>query len=97
MATTFYRCNPELNKECKKWSCQKECTLTTHKEYAKLDKDGDPIIIDEAERMVTLDEIREEIAKLNPTDYGSAYSWESHKGAKLMQRDILEIIDKYIK
>lgn len=97
MVTTFYRCNPELFKECKKTSCQRDCTLTTHREYARVDESGEPIIIDEAEKLVTLNEIREEIAKLNPTDYGSAYSWESHKGAKLMQRDILEIIDKYIK
>lgn len=97
MKTIFYRCNPELNKECEKWSCRKECTLTTHKEYARLDKDGDPIIINEGEKLVTLNEIIEEIEKLNPTDYGSIYSWESHKGAKLMQRDILEIIDKHIK
>ena len=95
MVTTFYRCNPELNKECKKWSCQKECTLTTHKEYARVDESGEPIIIDESEKLVTLNEIREEIEKLNPVDYGSMYSWESHKGASLMQRDVLNIIDKY--
>lgn len=98
MRTTFYRCNPELNKECKKWSCQKECTLTTHKEYARVDESGEPIIIDETEKLVTLNEIREEIAKLdsNSADYGSAHSWESHNGARLMQGDILKIIDKYI-
>lgn len=97
MVTTFYRCNPELNKECKKWSCQKECTLTTHKEYAKLDKDGDPIIINEFEKLVTLDEIRAEIVELKPIDFLSIYSIESIEGAKEMQGKILEIIDKYIK
>lgn len=97
MVTTFYRCNPELNKECKKWSCQKECTLTTHKEYAKLDKDGDPIIINEFEKLVTLDEIRAEIVELKPIDFLSIYSCESIEGAREMQRKILEIIDKYIK
>ncbi len=44
-----------------------------------------------------LSKIVEEIEKLNPVDYGSIYSYESHKGAEEMQRDILNIIDKYIK
>lgn len=44
-----------------------------------------------------LSKIIEEIEKLNPVDYGSIYSYESHKGAEEMQRDILNIIDKYIK
>lgn len=44
-----------------------------------------------------LSKIVEEIEKLNPVDYGSIYSYESHKGAAEMQRDVLNIIDKYIK
>lgn len=44
-----------------------------------------------------LSKIIEEIEKLNPVDYGSLYSYESHRGAGEMQRDILNIIDKYIK
>lgn len=44
-----------------------------------------------------LSKIIEEIEKLNPVDYGSIYSYESHRGAGEMQRDILNIIDKYIK
>lgn len=44
----------------------------------------------------TLDWIRAEIEKLNPVDYGSIYSYESHYGAREMQNDILEIINKYI-
>lgn len=44
-----------------------------------------------------LSKIIEEIEKLNPVDYGSIYSYESHKGAEEMQKDILNIIDKYIK
>jgi DNA-directed RNA polymerase subunit F len=44
-----------------------------------------------------LSKIVEEIEKLNPVDYGSIYSYESHRGAGEMQRDILDIIDKYIK
>lgn len=44
-----------------------------------------------------LSKIIEEIEKLNPVDYGSIYSYESHRGAGEMQRDILDIIDKYIK
>ena len=42
-----------------------------------------------------LENIRAEIEKLNPVDYGSIYSYESHYGAKEMQNDVLEIIDKY--
>lgn len=41
---TFYQCNPELFKKCKKTHCQEECTLTTFKEYAKTDEFGNPII-----------------------------------------------------
>lgn len=44
-----------------------------------------------------LSKIVEEIEKLNPVDYGSIYSYESHEGAEEMQRDVLNIIDKYIK
>ena len=42
-----------------------------------------------------LDEIRAEIEKLNPVDYGSMFSYESHNGAMYMKDDVLEIIDKY--
>ena len=52
--------------------------------YAKGYEDGD-----------VLDEIRAEIEKLNPVDYGSMFSYESHNGAKYMKDDVLEIIDKY--
>lgn len=40
-----------------------------------------------------LDKIRAEIEKLNPVDYGSMFSYESHNGARDMQRDILDILD----
>lgn len=52
--------------------------------YAKGYEDGD-----------VLDEIRAEIEKLNPVDYGSMFSYESHNGAMYMKDDVLEIIDKY--
>jgi hypothetical protein len=42
--TIFYQCNQGIFEECKKTSCQKECTLTTIKEYAKTDEFGNPII-----------------------------------------------------
>ena len=29
-----FRCNPKLNRKCKKAGCQKECFYTTHKEYS---------------------------------------------------------------
>lgn len=43
------------------------------------------------------DKIRLEIEKLNPVDYGSMYSYESHNGARDMKHDVLEIIDEYRK
>ena len=39
----MYICNPELFENCKKTSCQKECVLTTFKEYAMTDEFGNPI------------------------------------------------------
>lgn len=42
-----------------------------------------------------LDKIKAEIEKLNHVDYGSMYSYESHRGARDMKNDILAIIDKY--
>lgn len=30
----IYKCNPALNTECKKTSCQKCCFMTSHKEYS---------------------------------------------------------------
>lgn len=30
----FYKCNPMLNKECKKTHCQNECEYTTKKKYS---------------------------------------------------------------
>lgn len=42
-----------------------------------------------------LDKIRAEIEKLNPVDYGSMFSYESHNGAKYMKDDVLRIIDRY--
>ena len=41
----------------------------------------------------SLNDVKAEIEKLNPVDYGSIFSYESHNGAKDMQRDILEILD----
>lgn len=41
-----------------------------------------------------LEKIRTEIEKLNPVDYGSIYSYESHNGARDMKDDVLTIIDE---
>lgn len=41
-----------------------------------------------------LDDVKAEIEKLNPVDYGSIFSYESHNGAKDMQRDVLRILDR---
>ena len=43
-----------------------------------------------------LDDIKAEIEQLNPVDYGSMFSYESHNGARDMKRDVLEIIDRHI-
>ena len=43
-----------------------------------------------------LEKLRAEIEKLNNTDYGSMFSYESHKGAGDMQDDIINIIDRHI-
>lgn len=40
-----------------------------------------------------LDDVKAEIEKLNPVDYGSMFSYESHNGARDMQGDILDILD----
>lgn len=47
------------------------------------------------DKIQVLDKIRSEIEKLNPVDYGSIYSYESHNGARDMKQDALQIIDKY--
>lgn len=41
---TFYQCDPELFRSCKKTLCQKECKLTTFEKYAKRDENGAPIV-----------------------------------------------------
>ena len=51
---------------------------------------------DENEVADVLDKIRAEIEMLNPVDYGSIFSYESHTGAKDMKSDVLEIIDKHM-
>ena len=51
---------------------------------------------DENEVADVLDKIRAEIEMLNPVDYGSIFSYESHNGAKDMKSDVLEIIDKHM-
>lgn len=40
-----------------------------------------------------LDDVIGKIEKINPVDYGSMFSYESHNGARDMQRDILDILD----
>lgn len=43
-----------------------------------------------------LDDIKAEIEQLNPVDYGSMFSYESHNGARDMKEDIIQIIDRHI-
>ena len=52
--TTFYVCDPEKNKECKKTGCAHvtrrgkktagDCRATSNPEYAALDGEGKPIV-----------------------------------------------------
>ena len=58
--TIFYECNPELNKECKKDTCQHECKSTTNKEYAKFDDFGNPIVNSITINTITTYKIKEE-------------------------------------
>ena len=44
-------------------------------------------------RKALIEEVKAEIEKLNPVDYGSMFSYESHNGAKDMQIDVLQILD----
>ena len=48
------------------------------------------------EMLDIIDDIKAEIEQLNPVDYGSMFSYESHNGAKDMKRDVLDIIDRHI-
>ena len=51
--TTFYRCDPEKNKECKKSGCALvrqrgrkagECAVTSNPECAVLNEEGRPVV-----------------------------------------------------
>ena len=53
MQTTFYRCDPEKNTECKKRGCalvkkrgkiSGECAATSNPDFAELNEDGKPIV-----------------------------------------------------
>lgn len=40
-APEIYWCDPEKNKTCRKTGCQKECFMTTKKEYAKTEEENE--------------------------------------------------------
>lgn len=63
----------------------KSCIITT--------KQDDQEIIIGVRKGILLDDVKAEIEKLNPVDYGSMFSYESHNGAKDMQIDVLQILD----
>ena len=89
MATTFYRCNPELFEECPKTSCQKESTLTTHEKYALRDEFGRPIVA-ECENKGFIETMRDEITKLQ------TYKMFPYEETVYVERDeVLKIFDKY--
>lgn len=53
-AEKIYACDPEKNKMCQKTDCKYRhllnlCYCTTHKEFAKVDKNGNPVVIFEIE------------------------------------------------
>ena len=46
-AKTWYRCDPEKNRECRKKSCVEHggpCRRTSRSEFAEKDADGKPIV-----------------------------------------------------
>lgn len=63
--------------------------------YTDKCRNAHKIAIQALKQQSILDKIRTEIEKLNPVDYGSMYSYESHNGARDMKEDILDIIDRY--
>lgn len=89
MATTFYRCNPELFEECLKTSCQKECTLTTHKEYALRDEFGRPIVA-KCENKDFIEAMRNDLIKLQ------TYKMFPYEETVYVERDeVMKIFKKY--
>ena len=89
MATTFYRCNPELFEECPKTSCQKECTLTTHEKYALRDEFGRPIVA-ECENKDFIEAMRADIMKLQTYKL-----FEGEKDVYVERDEVLRIFEKY--
>ena len=53
MKKTIYKCDPEKHKKCPKTGCYiyrgGYCNGTKHPEYAELDEEGKPIVLDEFE------------------------------------------------
>lgn len=47
----IYLCDYKKNIECPMTLCQKQCFNTTHKEYAKLDENLEPILMGDTEDM----------------------------------------------
>ena len=90
MATTFYRCNPELNKECRKTACQKECILTTHEKYALRDEFGRPIVA-ECENKGFIEAMRTDLMKLPYTYKG----FPSDRTKYIKRDDVMKIFEKY--
>lgn len=89
MADRFFRCNPELNEECLKTSCQKECILTTHEKYALRDEFGRPIVA-ECENKDFIEAMRTDLMKLQ------TYKMFPYEGNIYVDRDdVLRIFEKY--
>jgi hypothetical protein len=63
--------------------------------YEQLEKQSNGTDLKEF-AIAELEKIKAEIEKLNNTDYGSMFSYESHKGAGDMQDDIINIIERHI-
>lgn len=74
-----------------------EKVFKDHSEWKDLGEFGKAlkIAIKALKQDYDLDKIRAEIEELNPVDYGSMFSYESHDGARDMKRDVLDILDKY--
>lgn len=48
----IYLSDPEKDEECSKTLCQKQCFMTFYREYAKLDENGQPIVVGDTGEMI---------------------------------------------
>lgn len=52
-------------------------------------------IIEALEKQIEYKDVRRKIENINPVDFGSIFSYESHNGARDMKKAITEILDDW--